>query len=45
MDEKRLNAYAKLLVTEGVNLQPGEKLYIRCDVTGAYFARKIAEYA
>ena len=37
--------YAKLLIKEGLNIQPGQRLVISCPVDGAYFARMCADEA
>lgn len=37
--------YAKLVISEGVNLQKGQRLVINCPVEGAFFARLCAEAA
>ena len=37
--------YAELLVKSGVNIQPGQRLFIRCPVEGAPFARLCAKAA
>ena len=37
--------YAELLVKSGVNIQPGQKLFIRCPVEGAQVARLCAKAA
>ena len=37
--------YVRLLIREGVNLQPGQILVMSCSVDGAWFARLCAEAA
>ena len=37
--------YARLVVREGLNVQPGQRLVIACPVDGAYFARLVATEA
>ena len=37
--------YAALVIREGVNIQPGQRLVINCPVEGAYFARLCAKAA
>ncbi|MCL2574233.1 MAG: aminopeptidase [Defluviitaleaceae bacterium] len=41
----KLQKYVKLAVNVGVNIQPGQKLLIRCPVDCAYFARLAMEEA
>ena len=43
--EQRKKDYAQLVVKSGVNVQPGQKLVIRCPVERADFARLCAEAA
>ena len=43
--EKRLAAYAELMVRVGVNLQPGQKLLIRASIEAAPVVRKAVEIA
>jgi len=42
---ERIEAYARLLITTGVNLQPGQELVISTTVDAAAFARLCAKYA
>ncbi|MCL2397640.1 MAG: aminopeptidase [Defluviitaleaceae bacterium] len=41
----KLEKYVKMVVNVGVNIQPGQKLMIRCPVDCAYFARMAMEEA
>lgn len=43
--EEKLQEYARLLVSVGINLQPGQALNLRSDVDCAPLARLCAEYA
>ena len=43
--DTRIREYARLLIREGVNLQPGQRLVINCPVERADFARVCAEEA
>ena len=43
--EKKLQEYARLLIHEGVNLQPGQRIVISCPVERADFARICARLA
>ncbi|MCL2168824.1 MAG: aminopeptidase [Defluviitaleaceae bacterium] len=42
---EKLKKYVELLVRKGVNIQPGQKLVVRCQVDLAYFGRLIMEEA
>lgn len=41
----KLEKYAKLIISKGVNIQPGQKLLIRCPVNLAYFSRVLTQLA
>ena len=41
----KLQKYVKMIVNVGVNIQPGQKLLVRCPVDLAYFARMAMEEA
>ena len=43
--DKRLEKYAKLLITVGINVQPGQTLVINCPVDRADFARLLVSEA
>jgi aminopeptidase len=43
--DKKLQTYAELIITQGVNLERGEMLAITADIESADLARAVAEYA
>lgn len=45
MDEKMIRKYAKLLVTTGINVQPGQKVVVEACIEGYKFANIFAEEA
>ena len=45
LTEKQLQAYAELVVTQGVNLQPNQDLMITCPPECVNFARALAKEA
>ncbi|MBM7558844.1 aminopeptidase [Marinitoga litoralis] len=45
MEKNLMEKYAELVVKVGVNIQPGQRLFIRSAIDGAEFARIVAEKA
>ncbi|MCD8119856.1 MAG: aminopeptidase [Lachnospiraceae bacterium] len=45
IDESKIREYARLAVRAGVNVQPGQKVVVRCEAQHYAFARMIAEEA
>lgn len=43
--ENKLNEYAKVLICVGINVKPGDKVYIECPVDDRYFGRKCVSEA